>query len=286
MSPPSVEIGSAIGIVAGSGRAPLYMARAARARYEKVALLTFDRATLELTRSTVDVAEFTSPFKVSRIFEFFRSNEISQIVFIGKVDKRALYSGIAIPDARAISVLKKIYSRGDDQLLDLIGAEFESEGFRIVSQFDLLSDYILSAGLFSARAPTESERADIDFGMRLARSVASLGIGQTVVVKERAPIAIEAIEGTDETILRAGALAGRSTVVCKALRPHQDRRFDIPTIGLETIETLKRAKAAVLAVEAGASFVFEREKAIEAANRAGLVLIGVRIDSDSLERAG
>jgi DUF1009 family protein len=165
--------------------------------------------------------------------------------------------------------------RKDDAILRAIASELEDEGIRIRESTFGLEDLFVEEGTLSRRSPTKSEWRDIEFGWEIAQAVGTLDIGQCVVVKDRVVVAVEAVEGTDEAILRGGALAKGGAVVIKRFKPQQDRRFDLPTVGLRTIEVMVESRGAVLAIEAGKALFLDRAEAIAAADKAGIAVVGI-----------
>jgi DUF1009 family protein len=179
------------------------------------------------------------------------------------------------PDFRALNLIRRVGPGKDDRLLRAVAAELEGEGIQIAPSTLFMEELLASPGQLGRRAPTPEEHRDIDFGFRVAKEIGRLDIGQCVVVRRQVVVALEAIEGTDETIRRGGLLAGPGTVVVKVSKPHQDLRFDVPAVGRETIQTMGEAKAAVLAVEAGKSLMFNMAEMLREADRAGIAVWGV-----------
>ncbi len=179
------------------------------------------------------------------------------------------------PDLRALKVVRRAGAGQDDRLLQAVAAEFESEGITIAPSTLFLDELLAPAGKLSQRSPTPAELQDIDFGFKIAKEIGALDIGQTVVVRRRIVVALEAVEGTDECIRRAGALAGPGAVVVKVSKPNQDLRFDVPAVGLDTIQAMAEAQAAVLALEAHKTLTFDRDQMLTAANRNKIAVWGV-----------
>lgn len=202
---------------------------------------------------------------------------VREVVLAGKVPKARL---LADPqalrlDARALAFLSGLEDRRDDAILGAVADLLEAEGVRVRSQAELVPELVAPEGALGARAPTPEELADVAFGWPLAKQVGALDIGQTIVVRDRAVLAVEAIEGTDEAILRGGRLGGPGACVVKVMRPDQDPRFDLPSVGPGTIGTLVEARARMLAVEAGCTLLIEREELLRQADAHGICLLGV-----------
>jgi DUF1009 family protein len=229
----------------------------------------------------VDRFYWAGPARMGAIIRSFKSARVRRIVMAGKVRKANIlfrpWRWLAfLPDLRTICWW---YFRGrrdnkDDTLLLSVIEEFASEGLTFESALDLCPELLVRQGLLTRRPPTPREEADIDFGWALAREMGRLDVGQSVAVKERAVLAVEAIEGTDRAILRAGELCrAGGFVVVKVAKPQQDMRFDVPTVGTSTIETLYRAGARVLAIEAGRTIVLDQADTIALADRYGLTIV-------------
>lgn len=193
----------------------------------------------------------------------------------GKVPKSLLYKNKTMPDMRAVSFLLKLKDHKDDSILRALVEEFASEGITMRNITDFTSGMITPAGLLTKKGLSKDEQKDIDFGFPLAKEMGRLDIGQTIVVKGRAVMAVEAIEGTDMAILRGGELAVSGAIVIKTSKPSQDKRFDYPAVGLDTIAAMKAVKARVLGLEAGNTLIVQKEAVIKEAQGAGISIIGV-----------
>ena len=164
----------------------------------------------------------------------------------------------------------------DDSILRAVAAELESEGITVRESTLYLDNLLAPAGVLTRKKPSKDEQKDIEFGWETAKEIGRLDIGQTVVVKNQAVLAVEAIEGTDEAIRRGGRLCGQGAVVVKICKPHQDLRFDLPAVGMQTIDTMREVKASCLAIEAGKTIIFDREAVMEAANQAGITVVAIQ----------
>lgn len=213
--------------------------------------------------------------QAGRAIRILKNNGAKYCVFAGKVEKGPVISGLRM-DLRAAKILARARDFSDDALMAALVKELEGEGFRVLPQTVILKRYVVEDKVYTKRKPTRSEWEDIKLGLEKARGLASLGIGQTVVVWNRAVLAAEALEGTDETIRRGGQLAGgKGGVVVKAVKPGQDLRFDVPTVGLATLRLLISGGLKVLALEAGASFLIDREAVMAAADGAKISVLGI-----------
>jgi DUF1009 family protein len=271
-----------IGLLAGSGRFPILFAEAARRQGLKVACVGIKYEAPAELRHLCATFETVGVAKLGRMIRVFRRQQVRQIVMAGKVTKNVMYTPWRFvqlcPDLR---MLRMWYLRGrndnrDDSILLGVIAEFERDGMAFTTALDYCPELLVNEGLLTRREPSPRERDDIAFGWRLAKEMGRLDVGQSVAVKEKAALAVEAIEGTDRCIERAGLLckAGGWTLI-KVAKPQQDMRFDVPTIGVSTIENLHRARARVLAIEAGKTIVIDQPEVIDLANRYGLTIVAL-----------
>jgi len=213
--------------------------------------------------------------QAGRAIKFLKKNGGKYCVFAGKVEKAPVLAGLKF-DARAVKILARVRDFTDNELMAQLVRELENEGFEVLPQTDILERYVVRPRVYTKRKPTKKEYEDILFGLEKARGLASLGIGQTVVVRNKAVLAAEALEGTDEAVRRGAKLAdGKGGVVVKAMKPGQDRRFDIPTVGLATLRLVLSGGLKVLALEAGSSFLIDREEVITAADGGKITVVGV-----------
>lgn len=267
-----------IGLIAGSGQIPVLVAEEAIARHpEGVAGVFAVCVTDEAFRRLKDRihAERVNLGQAGRAIKLLRSNGAAYCVFAGKVEKAPVLAGLKF-DARAVKILARVRDFTDTELMGELVQELESEGFEVLPQTEILERYVVQARVYTKRKPTKSERDDITFGLGKARGLAALGIGQTVVVRKKSVLAAEALEGTDETVRRGAKLTdGQGGVVVKAMKPGQDRRFDIPTVGLATLRLVLAGGLKVLALEAGSSFLIDQDEVIAAANGGKLTVVGV-----------
>jgi hypothetical protein len=263
-----------IGIIAGSGVLPCIVATEAKRRGYSVLIIALDPIADSIDRCG-DRVERINVGKLGKIIKTLKRENIREAVMAGKVPKTLMYRGNIIPDTKALKLLFKLKDRKDDTIMQTITEEFESEGIRILKTIDFTSSLMMPEGCLTKRTPSDDEWKDIEFGFRLAKEIGRLDIGQTVVVKNRAVMAVEAIEGTDEAILRGGKLAEADAVVVKVSKPQQDFRYDVPVVGVDTLKSMLQVKARVLALEAGKTIVLQRDEVINIANREGISIVGV-----------
>jgi DUF1009 family protein len=191
----------------------------------------------------------------------------------GQVKHAKIFSGI-IPDLTLLSVLTKLRAKNTDALISAVAEVLRGEGIELLDSTVFLQPLLARAGVLTRAAPSAAEQDDLAFGYRMADAIAALDIGQTIVVKDKAVVAVEAMEGTDLVIRRAGEIAGAGTHVVKVAKPNQDMRFDVPVVGVATIEAMQAAGATVISIDAGKTLVVDGERFFEAANAAGIVVVG------------
>ena len=265
---------SPIGLIAGGGQFPLLFAEAARARGRRVVAVAHVNETLPELEQQADVTCWVKLGQLGRIIKYFRQEGVGETVFSGTITKTRIFHDV-LPDFKGLTLWNKIDIRLDDAILRAVAQTLEEEGIRVIASTCYLDHLFFPQGLLSRKKPSTAQMEDIRFGWSIARAVGRLDIGQCVVVRDRSVLAVEAIEGTDAAIRRGGELAGSGAVVVKLKKPDQDFRFDLPATGEKTIATLAAVKGAVLAVEAGQSLLFDRAAMVRAADRAGIVVIGL-----------
>jgi len=266
-----------LGLIAGRGLYPHRVAELARARGWRVAAVGFHSETDPHLAEAVDELCWVHLGELQKMIDALRAAGVARAVMAGKVLKTHLYGEIEAfhLDARAISVLSSLRDRSDDSILAAVVDAIAGEGFEFPDQTELLPELFGAEGCVTATRPSPAQWADVRFGWPVAKATGGLDIGQSVVVKDLAVIAVEAIEGTDAAIRRAAELAGPGCCVVKVAKPSQDPRFDLPTIGLETVKTLAEARAGVLAFEAGRTVLLGGSALAEAADAAGVALVGI-----------
>jgi DUF1009 family protein len=263
-----------IGLIAGSGQFPILFSKAAKAKNMSVyAAALSQEADPELERQ-VEGIEWIALGQVKKIVRFFKKNQITDAVMLGAVLKTRIFSDIK-PDMKALSMVFGMDHTHDDGLLRAFADGMEKEGIRIRSSTFLLPHLLAPSGCWTKRKPTRSEKADITLGWHLAKEIGRLDIGQCVVVGGGSVLAVEAIDGTDATIRRGGALGKGSAVVVKVCKPNQDMRFDVPAAGSGTINTMNEADARVLVIEAGKTVVFDRQEMISLADQYGISVLAM-----------
>jgi DUF1009 family protein len=268
------DMDSVIGLIAGGGRFPLLFAEAARARGKKVVAVGHLSDSLPELEQAVDVVCWVKLGQLGRIISFFHKQGVREAVFAGTITKTRIFRDV-LPDFKGLSLWNRIDARQDDAILRAVAGALEQEGIRILASTCYLDHLLFPKGVLTRKKPSAEQLEDIRFGWRAAREIGRLDIGQCVVVRDRVVMAVEAIEGTDAAIRRGGELARSGAVAVKVKKPTQDFRFDLPATGVGTIETLAGVRGRVLAVEAGQSLVFDRQEMVAAADRAGIVVVGL-----------
>jgi UDP-2,3-diacylglucosamine hydrolase len=258
------------GLIAGNGDFPFLVLEGARSRGIEMAVIAIrEEASPRLEREAKRL-HWISLGELSRGIDLLHREGVKHAVMAGQVKHNKLFSAIR-PDWRLAKLLLSLPAKNTDSLIGAIARVLQEEGIELVDSTSFLGPLLASAGSLTRRSPDESEAADIEYGRAIGRQIAGLDVGQTVVVCDRACVAIEAMEGTDETIERAARLAGgRRLVVVKVSKPRQDMRFDVPVVGTKTIEVMSRANATALAIDAGRTLVFDREAVVRASDEAGI----------------
>jgi DUF1009 family protein len=268
-----------LGLITGEGRMPRAIAlEAKRQGYTVVAVAIKDLAD-ESIQDYADSVTWIKPGKAGSIINYLKENDVDEAVFAGKFPKSLLLKGALNPDMRLIKFLFNLKDKGDDTILNAVSKELARDGISLLDMRDFSRGLLTPEGKLTRDVPTEEEWGDIKYGFRIAKEVGKLEIGQTVVVKGLTVVAVEAVEGTDEAILRGGKLSGGAAVVVKVSRPEQDMRLDVPVVGLRTLDCMIKAGARVLALEAGSSILLDQEDFIERADEAGIAVVGVSAES-------
>ena len=284
-----------LGLIAGNGRFPFLLLDAARAEGHTVVVVAIKEETdPEMDQRAAADAGITvhwlSLGELSRLIETFKKAGVTKAVMAGQVKHKQIFSSIR-PDWRLAKLLLNLRTRSTDALLGAVAKVLADEGIELISSTSFLEPLLAQAGVLTQRAPDEEERRNIEYGLGVANALAGFDIGQTVVVAAQACVAVEAMEGTDATIERAGrlmrslddsahgdaaaepSLLARKLTVIKVAKPNQDMRFDVPVIGISTVETMIRAGATCLSIEAGRTLLFDREALLARANDAGMTIV-------------
>ncbi len=260
------------GLIAGNGSFPFLVLEGARSRGIEMAVIAIrEEASPELER-VAPKFHWVSLGELSKTIELLHKEGVKRAVMAGQVKHNKIFSAIR-PDWRLAKLLLALPSKNTDSLIGAVAKVLADEGIELVDSTKFLGPLLPAAGVLTRRAPDVAEAADIAYGRHIAAQIAALDLGQMVVVRDRACVAIEAMEGTDETIERAARIAGgQKIVIVKVSKPMQDMRFDVPVIGLKTIEVMRRCGATALAIDAYRTLMIERDQLIEAADQAGIAI--------------
>lgn len=263
-----------IGLIAGNGRFPFLVADQIKKNGEQAVIIALN----EETDRKIDEAGhkvFWVPLgQLQKMIEIFRGEGVSIAIMAGQVKHAQLFAKLKL-DWRAVKLLGRIVNKKTDTILGAVCDEFQKEGIKLLPSHQYLLHLLPKKGLICGEKPGKYEKDDIEFGLRIANQIAGMDIGQTVVVKDKAVVAVESIEGTDECIKRAAKYAGDGVVVVKVAKPNQDFRFDIPVIGPRTVETLAANKVRLMAVEAESTLMIDREELVRKANEMKVTIIAV-----------
>ena len=268
---------SRIGLIAGNGRFPFLVLQGARSLGHDVTVVAVkEEAFTDLEQAARDAEaelHWVSLGHLGKCIKILKSAGVRQAVMAGQVKHVKIFSGI-VPDVTLLSVLARLTARNTDSLISGVADVMRDEGIELIDSTAFLAPLLAQAGTLTARGPDADERTDFDFGYRVADAIAALDVGQTIVVKHKAVVAVEAMEGTDEVIGRAGHLAGSGVRVIKVAKPKQDMRFDVPVIGIATIQAMRAAGASALSIDAGRTLVLDGAHVFKSADEAGIAIIG------------
>ena len=272
-----------LGLIAGNGRFPFLVLDAARAAGHDVTIVALQE---EAFPDLADAAarepraelHWVSIGQLGTCIRVLKQAGVSEAVMAGQVKHVKLFSGI-VPDLTALGVLMRLKSRNTDAIISAVADVLKDQGITLLDSTAFLAPLLAREGVLTARRPTADEEADLTFGYRVADVIAGLDIGQTIAVKASAVVAIEAMEGTDAVIARAATLAGSGVRIVKVAKPHQDMRFDVPVVGVATIEAMARAGATILSVDAAKTLMLDGDAIIRAADSAGVSIVGRRVVS-------
>jgi DUF1009 family protein len=267
-----------LGLIAGNGQFPFLVVEGARKAGAQVAVAAIREETDPEIERVADNVMWVGVGQLGKMLRFFKSEGVEKAIMAGQV-KHVQIFGSSIPDLRMVKMLLKLPRKNTDALIGAVANELASEGIELIDSTHFLKDQLPTVGPLTKRKPDDRERSDIEYGLEIAHEIARLDLGQTIVVRDRACVAIEAMEGTDAVIRRAGELArGRLTVV-KIAKPNQDMRFDVPVVGLSTIQTMIEAGATCLCLTAEKTLMFEREDMIQLAHKNKIAITAVATET-------
>ena len=263
-----------VGLIAGIGVLPVEFMRAAHVLGHEVVVIGVVPDIDPALKAEADAFYDIGVAKLGKIFKTLKKEEVQELTMLGKVTKEILFKGLTFPDLKTLGVLKRLKNRKDDTIMLAIVDEIEREGFKVLDQTAYLKPFMPKVGVLSKAQPTDEQWADICFGFELAKQMGALDIGQTVV-KHKAVMAIEAIEGTDKCILRGGELGRGDAIVVKTEKPNQDVRFDVPAVGIKTLMSMIDSGCKVLAVEAEKTIFVQQQDVLNMADRHGIVICAI-----------
>ena len=274
-----------LGLIAGNGRFPFLVLDAACAQgHDVVVVAAQEEASTDLNEAVKRhgaTAHWVSIGQLSKCIDLLVSEGVTHAVMAGQVKHAKLFSKGIVPDLLFLKVLKQLASRNTDGLIGAVANVLRERGIELLDSTALLQPLLAREGILTRRGPNEDEQRDFDFGYRMADAIAALDIGQTIAVRGQAVVAVEAMEGTDEVIARAGRLAGPGVAIVKVAKPRQDMRFDVPVVGVATIRAMQDAGATALSIDAGRALVIDGDAVFVAADEAGIAIVGRAADRTS-----
>lgn len=263
-----------LGLIAGNGRFPFLVAEAARRQGRRTVLIRLKEETDPGLEALVDETHEVSLGQLGSCISALKKAGVREAIMAGQVRHHQIFSGI-VPDLTLMGVLARLAFKNTDSLIGGVADALERDGIRLISSVTLLGDQLADEGAMAGKKPSSDEQKAIEYGVRIASELGRLDLGQTVVVKDRAVVALEAMEGTDEAIARGARIAGPGVVVVKMAKPRQDMRFDVPVVGMRTLESLNAGRAAVLAVEAHKTLLLDKPVFLARAKELGIAVVGV-----------
>lgn len=261
------------GLIAGNGEFPFLVIEEAKRQEESLAVVAIKEETDKRIEQAAEDFVWVSIGQLGKMISYFKSQGVTKAIMAGQVKHVQIFSG-ALPDVRMLKMLWNLPRRNTDALIGGVADEMAKEGIELIDSTYFLQDYLALKGVLTKRKPSEAERSNIEYGLHIASEIARLDLGQTIVVRANACVAIEAMEGTDATIRRAGELANGRLTVVKTAKPDQDMRFDVPVIGVPTIEAMIAAGATCLSITAAKTLIFDRKAAFALADKNNIAIIG------------
>jgi len=264
-----------IGLLAGVGRLPVEFARAARGMGFAVTAIAVVPGVEADLADVADIVHTISAGELTKIIETLKQAEVTQVTMIGKVTKELLFAGAVALDDRMKKLLVQLPDQSDDTIMLALVRELAAAGIGVLDQTAFIRQLMPAAGVLSKRQPTEAETADMQFGFSMAKAIGGLDIGQTVVVKNKAVMAVEAIEGTDACIRRGGQLGRGGITVAKVAKPNQDLRFDVPAVGVDTLQAMIEVQASALVIEAGKTLLIDKHNVLALADNNNIAIVAM-----------
>ncbi|MDR0820019.1 MAG: UDP-2,3-diacylglucosamine diphosphatase LpxI [Endomicrobium sp.] len=263
-----------IGLIAGNDRFPFLVAEEIKRSGGRVICIALKEEADARLEKVCDKTYWFSIWKFQKIIDALKSENVETIIMAGQIKHIRIYSAINM-DGRAVKIMDSLISKKADTILKAVAAEFEKDGIHLIPSHAYLKHLLAEKGLISGKKLSSDENKDVEFGYKIAKGIAGFDIGQTVVVKDKSVLAVESVEGTDECIKRAYKLGGENSIAVKVAKPNQDFRFDVPVIGVDTVDILKENKVRAMAVESGATLILDKDEVIEKAEKAGVTILAV-----------
>lgn len=261
------------GLIAGNGQFPFIVVEGARKAGASLAVVAIKEETDNRIDEVSENVKWVNIGQLGKMIDFFKKQGVEKAIMAGQVKHVQIFSG-AVPDMRMFKMLWNLPKRNTDSLIGGVANEMASEGIELIDSTFFIQEHLAPAGPITKRQPSDIEKDNIEYGLHIASEIARLDLGQTIVVRAKACVAIEAMEGTDATIQRAGELANGKLTVVKVAKPDQDMRFDVPVIGVPTIETMIAAGATCISVTAGKTLIFDREETVKLADKNKITIVG------------
>ena len=266
---------SRYGLIAGNGKFPFLVLEAARSQGIEMVVAAIKEETFPEIEQRAQTVHWLSLGQLGKLIKTFKAEGVNKAIMAGQVKHKQIFSGI-LPDLKMMQVLASLATRNTDSLIGAVARVLEDEGIHLIESTAFLEPLLPQPGVLTRRAPSAEEQRDLDYGYKLARELGRLDVGQTVVISEAACVAVEAMEGTDAVIDRAATLVnGRTLRVVKLAKPNQDLRFDVPVIGIPTIELMRRSNATAIAIEARKTLMIDRQDLLRDADAAGIAIVAV-----------
>lgn len=272
------------GLIAGNGRFPFLVVEGARRQGVSLAVVAIKEETDKRIEAAAEKVLWVGIGQLGKMISFFKKEGVSKAIMAGQVKHIQIFSG-ALPDLRMVKMLWNLPQRNTDALIGGVADEMAKEGIELIDSTYFIRDQLAQEGVLTKRKPDANERGNIEYGLRVANEIARLDLGQTIVVRAKACVAVEAMEGTDAVIKRAGELANDKLTVVKVAKPNQDMRFDVPVVGVPTIQTMIQSGATCLCLTAGKTLMFDKEEMIKLANDNKISVVAVRQETNLIKPA-
>ena len=271
------------GLIAGNGQFPFLVVEGAKRAGQKLAVVAIKEETDERIEKVADKVKWIGIGKLGKMIAFFKKEGVKKALMAGQVKHVQIFTTSAIPDLKMAKMLWNLPQRNTDALIGGIADTLANEGIELIDSTYFIQDQLAPEAVLTKRKQNKTEQGNIEYGLKIANEIARLDLGQTIVVRAKACVAIEAMEGTDATIKRAGELAGGKLTVVKVAKPNQDMRFDVPVVGLPTIQTMIEAGATCLCLNAHKTLIFDRTKMLKLADENKICIVGVRNETNYIQ---